>query len=81
MHDYETDDDYEEPPWQGAKVEPPEISNNDLLANTKRHAEQAGNQKCDLVIQNSEEVINALAELEPVWTSKGAPASEVLKKN
>ena len=80
MYDYETDDDYEEPPWQGAKVEPPDISNNDLLANMKRHAEQAGNQKCDLVIQNSEEVINALAELEPVWTSKGAPASEVLKK-
>ena len=81
MHDYETDDDYyEEPPWQGGKVQPPEISNNDLLANMKRHAEQAGNQKCDRVIRKSEEVINALAELEPIWTCKGAPASEVLKK-
>lgn len=46
----------------------------------KRHAEQAGNQKCDRVIRKSEEVINALAELEPMWTCKGTPASEVLKK-
>ena len=81
MHDYEMDDDYEEPPWQGGKVEPPEISNNDLLANMKRHAEQAGNQKCDRVIRKSEEVINALAEVEPMWTCKGAPASEILKKH